>query len=537
MPKHILRLNDPKNAQAILKAVETLEFLGRAPQSCVTDSQGRVVFAERRGVRLSPGTFSSPSGDVFYRLFHDMREEIDSSAGSGGDLGLLLACSLYRQCLRLMTGGENPVVLCGELAKWKTRIVERLRERILPFPDQDWHPWAKALLDAQCDDTELKRCIMEAVADLGTDGFIRVETSYSAQCEYRNTQGHSFARGYMSDRMATDSNTRECILKNPLIVVSERPISLVDDLLYFMEECGRKGRPLLLIVEHVETKPLQVLLFNQEKGSFRSAAVWAPRYGTERKLFLSDIAAVAGATVIAGDVIDIGPVVDGRRDWIFGSADKVVVEKSRTTIYGGGGDQKEVRHRALHLRGEYDRAAAGDERDFIAERLTFLEGGAGKITVGGVPSQAASREQTARRLLTVLRDARKHGVTPDAADTLCLISQEMERAYSLLPLRKEVCDALEAPLQAKAHRTGLLNAGMEIVRVKESGDNSEFDFANGGVLDSANALLLAVDKAFSLVPLLLRTEYLVADTPGSVPTPISSLKKSLSHAEKPLFEE
>ena len=518
MRKQIYKVKNMGTMQTIHDALEILKRISLNAVGCVMDRNGKPSFTDNIIFESYDEFFKHPLADTYYKTIIKTVREINDEAGEYGNEALILICSMLEECIRFMAVGINQFEIFASIKRLRNELINELGKHIRSFNEDD-KDIIKCLLENV--DKELGDCIIAAFEDIGYKGFIQFGDSNTYETIYKCIEGHCFERGFMSAEMATDANKRECILRNPLIVITERPIIHVEEMVFFITKAAESKRPLLLIAEHIEDKPLRVMLYNKKIGKFESAAIQAPKYGTERKLFLSDIAMIVGATVITPDIIDLSDSIKGQNDWMFGSAAKVDITKERTVIYNGAGDKNKLDIRCQNLKNEMLSQKDEKNKEFIYDRVTLLSGKVGKIYLGGMQAEADAKKKKAERMVTYAREAVHSGIMIDASYALFHASNKIaSRGGREDQIYKSLCKVLAAPLHAKLYKTGLSPETImgELTKMSDSGgydtEKGVFveDMFKQGCIGSAGSLIMAVEKSMSLIGLLSSAEFLVIET-------------------------
>lgn len=508
-------LTSMQSLGVILEAMERMEGLLAYPTGCVAGKAG-VGFTYSLLSESEAFTKMEPAG-CYERLILKLARDLEIRHGEGGEIGAIIACNLLRESLPLLAAGVNGADLHRELDTLRTRILFLLEEETVPLVSEEGN-YQEGLIQTLTNDPALGDCISKAFQDVGHGGLIQFEVANSFECEYSFLGGAAFEKGFMSRAMANDKYGIEAVLENPLIVVTERPIVLTGDLISFMSRAIEQERPLLLIAEHVEDTPLQLMLVNKAQGGFQSVAIQAPKFGTERKVFLRDIAMLTGGAVISSETGDLGDAVESDILWQAGGAKRVVVTKERTIFYDAYGDEKEIKRRLLNARREYDTESDAKRRAFLMERITFLSGRIGQIRVSGLRDEAGAKIKLAERVVAAVRDAAVNGVVAGGGFALVRVASQISDAGCKY-LCKGVCRAIEAPARVWLQR---LESAPEVVldAARSCGKYGGYDLVRrqwssnllkAGQVSSAEALRQAVAQAFSLVSMLISSEYLLSE--------------------------
>lgn len=517
MKKEIYTVKDLGTMQTIYDALDILNRINLYFVGCVSDHRGTIKFSENVVMDLDDHLFRNPIANTYYRIIIKTVREIDQEGGGYGQEALVLICSMLSECIRFIAAGVSQTEIIKNIEKLRSTLIQKIKEQSRPRDTIENDSIFNLLKEV---DEELGGLIVKAFEDVGYKGLIQINASNGSETTYECISGHSFERGFMSRYMATDDEGKECILSNPLIVVTERPVVSVDDIVYFMTAAAEQHRPLLLIAEHVEDKPLQVMLYNKKAGQFESAAIQAPKYGTERKLFLSDIAAIVGATVIGADTLELRDAIADQHRWMFGGAERVVINKERTVIYNGDVNKNKLILRCNNLLEEISTATDEKKKEFISDRIALLTGKIGRIYIGGMKAEADAKIRIAERMLVYAREAVHSGLIIEAPYALLHASNKIycegkKEDY----IYKALCRLLVAPLHAQLNKAKLVPE-IIIGGLNKKSENAGYDIKKKvyikdmfayGKIGSAGSLITAIDKALSTVSILTSIEHLVVE--------------------------
>lgn len=505
MIKEIIKTSKMDSIQRILDTCVVLERMCMCPVGCYYDEKGLPRYSSGLNFVTRSGFFEDPLADMFYKSMVGVAEDVEREDGCCGFEAMIMMSALMKRGIMLLTSGMKHRELIAELDQYRAQTRVLLQSQAAKHGD-DMIP---ELLRRT--DSELGDCLVQAIDEVGLSGLIQFGESGIFSSKVEISAGHSFAKGFMTTAMSNESSGTKCVMHDPLIVVSERPIVLVEDLLYFVTQATKLGKPLVLIVEHVEDKPLQMMLFNNHSGQFSSVAVQAPKFGTERKIFLSDIASITGATVITADIMDLGDIVDNEQTWVFGGAKRVEIDKDKTVIFDGNGDAVELGKRLAAVR----REMGENKSDFLADREALLSGKIAKLYVGGTDSEAKSSIRRAEGMLRAARIAHETGVMADAPSALAYVAAMLPDAYS--GVGAMVAEALFAPLAARLVGNDMtMESARRMIRTlpieggydAETGKLYQQCFGNMK-LSAAGSVIDAADRAFSMAKMLLSSEYVV----------------------------
>jgi chaperonin GroEL len=461
--------------------------------------------------------------DKFENMGAQMVKEVASKtsdvAGDGTTTATILAQAVYREGSKLVAAGHNPMALKRGIEKAVATIVEELKK--LSKPTQDQKEIAQVGTISANNDETIGNIIAEAMNKVGKEGVITVEEAKSMETTLEVVEGMQFDRGYTSPYFVTDPERMEVVLEDPYILINEKKISSMKDLLPILEQIAKMGRPLLIIAEDVEGEALATLVVNKLRGTLRVCAVKAPGFGDRRKAMLQDIATLTGGQVISED---LGIKLESVTAKDLGTAKRITVDKDNTTIVDGGGTREAIEGRVKQLRAQIEETTSDYDREKLQERLAKLVGGVAVIKVGAA-TETEMKERKARveDALNATRAAVEEGVVPGGGVALlrCIpalanLKVEGEEAFGVSIVKR----ALEEPVRQIANNAG--HEGSVVVeRVKNEkaafGFNAETetyeDLTLAGVIDPTKVVRFALQNAASVASLLLTTEAMVAEKP------------------------
>jgi chaperonin GroEL len=469
--------------------------------------------------------------DRFANMGAQMVKEVASKtadvAGDGTTTATVLAQCIYREGIRLVAARHNPMDLKRGIDAAVAKVVESLKK--LSKPIKDPSEIAQIGIVSANGDKKIGNMLAEAVEKVGKEGVITIEENRTIDTVLEVVEGLQFDRGYISPYFVTDNERLECVLDNPFILVFEKKISSVKDLIPLLEQVARAGRPLLIVAEDVDGEALAALVVNKLRGTLSCCAVKAPGFGDRRKEMLKDLAAQTGAKAIMEDLglkLESLPLSD------LGSARRATIDADNTTILEGGGTKDAVAGRIKLIKKEMEETNSEYDKDKLQERLAKLAGGVAVIRVGAA-SDAEIKEKKARveDALHATRAAIEEGIVPGGGVALlrCLpdlasLTFDDDRRYGVGIIRR----ALEEPLRQIARNAGA-DASVVVSRVQEGqggfGYNAATevfeDLIKAGVIDPTKVVRAALQNAASVAGLILTTEALIAEHPEK-PAPSSS---------------
>jgi chaperonin GroEL len=465
--------------------------------------------------------------DRFENMGAQMVKEVASKtsdvAGDGTTTATLLAQGIYREGQKLVTAGSNPMELKRGIEMAVDVVVGALEKMSKPTKDQK--EIAQVGTISANNDTTIGNIIAEAMNKVGKEGVITVEEAKSMETSLEVVEGMQFDRGYLSPYFVTDAERMEAVLEDPYILLHEKKISNMKDLLPILEQIAKMGKPFLIIAEDVEGEALATLVINKLRGTLNACAVKAPGFGDRRKSMLEDVAILTGGQVISED---LGMNLENITVDDLGHAKRIVIDKDNSTIIDGGGKKADLQGRVKQIRTQIDETTSDYDREKLQERLAKLIGGVAVINVGAA-TETEMKEKKARveDALNATRAAVEEGIVPGggvallrAVPVLEKLDVEGDAAQGVNIVKR----ALEDPLRQIANNAGLEGAVVvEHVKSKKGpiGLNAETgeyeDLLAAGVIDPTKVTRFALQNAASVSALLLTTEATVAEAPQETP--------------------
>jgi chaperonin GroEL len=462
--------------------------------------------------------------DMGAQMVKEVASKTSDIAGDGTTTATVLAHAIVREGLKNVTAGANPMGLKRGIDKAVDLVVEELKK--MSKSTKDKKEIAQVATIASNNDKTIGNLIAEAMEKVGKDGVITVEESKSAETVLDVVEGMQFDRGYLSPYFVTDPERMECVVEDALILIHEKKISVMKDMLPLLEQVARAGKPFLIIAEDVEGEALATLVVNKLRGTLHCAAVKAPGFGDRRKAMLEDISILTGGKAITED---LGIKLENIKLEDLGKAKKVVVDKDNTTIVEGAGKTAAIEGRIKQIRAQIEETTSDYDREKLQERLAKLAGGVA-VVKGGAATETAMKEKKARveDALNATRAAVEEGIVPGGGVALLRASTKIET----LKLEGDekvganiVRRALEEPIRQIVENAGL--EGSVIVekvkaeKVANRGFDAEsleyVDMIEAGIIDPTKVERVALQNAASVASLLLTTEALIADLPEEKP--------------------
>jgi chaperonin GroEL len=459
-----------------------------------------------------------PFENLGAKLIQQVASKTKDTAGDGTTTATVLAQAMVQEGLRNVAAGANPVELRRGMDKAVSRIVEQIGQRSQSVSGDAIRQVASV---SSGNDEEIGRMIAEAMDKVSADGVITVEESKSLATELEITEGMAFDRGYASPYFVTDQERRECVFDNPLLLITDRKISAVADLVPVLEAVSRSGRPLVILAEEIEGEALATLVVNKNRGVLQVAAVRAPGFGDRRKAMLQDIAVLTGAQVIAEDkalTLDKATLAD------LGQARRITITKDDTTILAEESRHGAVADRVAAIKRERDNTDSDYDREKLSERIAKLAGGVAGIQVEA-PTETELRNRKLRieDALNATRAAVEEGIVAGGGTLLLQLADDLSSLSASLTGDQRtgveiVGRALTAPVRQIAENAGA-NGSVVIEQIRTSGQGFNAltgrceDLVQAGIVDAAKVVRLALQDAVSIASLLITTECVIADKP------------------------
>ncbi|CAM4020175.1 MULTISPECIES: chaperonin GroEL [Geobacillus] len=459
-----------------------------------------------------------PFENMGAKLVAEVASKTNDIAGDGTTTATVLAQAMIREGLKNVAAGANPMGIRRGIEKAVAVAVEELKAISKPIKGKESIAQVAAISAA---DEEVGRLIAEAMERVGNDGVITLEESKGFTTELDVVEGMQFDRGYVSPYMITDTEKMEAVLENPYILITDKKVSSIQELLPVLEQVVQQGRPLLIIAEDVEGEALATLVVNKLRGTFNAVAVKAPGFGDRRKAMLEDIAILTGGEVISEE---LGRELKSTTIASLGRASKVVVTKETTTIVEGAGDSERIKARINQIRAQLEETTSEFDREKLQERLAKLAGGVAVIKVGAATeTELKERKLRIEDALNSTRAAVEEGIVAGGGTALmnvyskvAAIEAEGDEATGV----KIVLRAIEEPVRQIAQNAGL-EGSIIVERLKNEKPGIGFNAATGewvdmieaGIVDPTKVTRSALQNAASVAAMVLTTEAVVADKP------------------------
>jgi chaperonin GroEL len=524
MPKQLL-FNEEARA-ALLRGVNIMSHavkvtLGPKGRNVVIDKKYGSPTITKDGVTVAKEVaLKDPNNNVGAQMIKEVAAKTSDVAGDGTTTATVLAQAMFREGLKNVTAGANPMGLKRGIELAVEAVVEELKH--LSKPTKDKKEIAQVASVAANNDGTIGNLIAEAMEKVGKDGVITVEEAKATETTLDVVEGMQFDRGYLSPYFVTNAERMEVVLEDALVLIYEKKLSAMKDMLPLLEQVARAGQPLLIIAEDLEGEALATLVVNKLRGTLACCAVKAPGFGDRRKAMLEDVATVTGGKAITED---LGIKLENLKLDDLGRAKKVVVDKDNTTIIEGAGHTKGIEGRIKQLRAQIEETTSDYDREKLQERLAKLAGGVAVIKVGAA-TETEMKEKKARveDALNATRAAVEEGIVPGGGVALLRASEALE---SLKRSGDEgtgvsiVRRALEEPIRQIVQNAGL-EGSVVVAKVRaavpsthgfDAETNEYVDMIQAGIIDPTKVERVALQNAASIASLLLTTEALVTDVP------------------------
>ncbi|MBF0521586.1 MAG: chaperonin GroEL [Candidatus Omnitrophica bacterium] len=517
----------------ILRGVEQLAravkvTLGPKGRNVVLDKKFGSPTVTKDGVTVAKEVdLEDPFENMGAQMVKEVAEKTSDNAGDGTTTATVLAEAIYKEGLKNVTAGANPMALKRGIELAVEKVVAKIGKSAHPVNLKKTTEVEQVATIAANSDSVIGKKIAEAFEKVGKDGVITVEESKTIDTELKLVEGMQFDQGYLSPYFSTDMEKMECQLDNPFILLYEKKVSNIKDILPLLEQVAKAGAPLLIISEDVEGEALATLVVNNLRKTLSCAAVKAPGYGDRRKAMLEDIAVLTGGRAITED---LGLKLENLKLSDLGQAKKVKIDKDNTTIVEGKGKEDAIKARIKQITNQIESTDSSYDKEKLQERLAKLSGGVAIINVGAA-TETEMKEKKARveDALHATRAAVEEGIVPgggvallraiDEVDSLKLKGDEKTGA-------EIVKRALEAPVRQLAQNAGL-EGSVIVEQLKKEKENIGYDINKdqyvdmfeSGVIDPAKVTRTALQNAASIAALLLTTEALITDLPDKNPAP------------------
>lgn len=514
--------------KALLKGVDQLAdavkiTLGPKGRNVVLDKKYGAPNIVNDGVSIAREIeLKEPFENMGAQLVKEVATKTNDVAGDGTTTATLLAQSMIHEGMRNVAAGANPMVLKKGIEKAVDVLVGEIKKKAVSV---DTKAKIAQVASVSSADSTIGNLIADAMEKVGNDGVITVEDSKTMGTSLKVVEGMQFDRGYLSPYMVSDADKMECVMNDPYILITDKKIPVIQDIIQLLEKVVQAGKELLIIAEDVEGEALATLVVNRLRGTFKCAAVKAPGFGDRRKAMLEDIAVLTGGQVISEDM---GRKLDSASIEDLGTAHQVRITKDNTTIVGGAGDKAAIASRVEQIREQLKVATSQFDKDKLQERLAKMSGGVAVIEVGA----ATEVEMKDKRLriedaLNATRAAVEEGIVAGGGTTFVDIQKELDGIKAEGDVKTGiniVRHAVEAPIRQIASNAGMEGAIVaEKVKAAKVGigynaaEDKYEDMIAAGIVDPAKVTRSALQNAASIAALVLTTEAIVGDEPEDKP--------------------
>ncbi|WP_303855686.1 chaperonin GroEL [Allisonella histaminiformans] len=513
---------------ALLRGVDQLAnavkiTLGPKGRNVVLDKKYGAPNIVNDGVSIAREIeLEDPIENMGAQLVKEVATKTNDVAGDGTTTATLLAQSMIHEGMRNVAAGANPMVLKKGIEMAVNRLVEEIKKKSVPVKTKEAIAQVASISAA---DKTVGQLIADAMEKVGNDGVITVEDSKGMGTNLHVVEGMQFDRGYISPYMISDADKMECVMDDPLILITDKKINVLQDILPLLEKVVQSGKELLIIAEDVEGEALATLVVNRLRGALKCAAVKAPGFGDRRKAMLQDIACLTGATVISEDM---GRKLSSATPADLGSAHQVRITKDNTVIVGGAGDKALIAQRVSQIREQMANTTSQFDKDKLQERLAKLSGGVAVIEVGAATEvEMKDKKLRLEDALNATRAAVEEGIVAGGGTTLVNIQKSLDSLKAEGDVQTGinlVRHAIEAPVRQIADNAGVEGA-IVVEKIKEAKEGIGYNAAEdkyedmmaAGIVDPAKVTRSALQNAASIAALVLTTEAVVGEIPEKKP--------------------
>jgi chaperonin GroEL len=460
------------------------------------------------------------------QMVKEVASKTNDQAGDGTTTATVLAQAIYREGVKLVSAGHNPTALKRGIDKAVAAVVEELKSMSKPIKASS--EVAQVGTISANNDSEIGKMLADAMDKVGREGVITIEESKTAKTEVTVVEGMQFDRGYLSPYFVTNAERMEAVLENAFVLIYDKKIANMKDMIGVLEAVAKSGRPLLIIAEDVEGEALATLVVNKLRGTLQVAAVKAPGFGDRRKSMLEDIAILTNAKVISEDV---GRKLEQATQADLGVAKRVVIDKDNTTIIDGAGKKADIQARVAQIKAQVEETTSDYDKEKLKERLAKLSGGVAIVHVGA-PSEVEMKEKKARveDALNATRAAVEEGIVAGGGTALLRASSKLQKGafaeeeqFGVNIIRR----ACEEPIRQIAANAGL-DGAIVLDRVLQNKatnygynaySDAYTDLLKDGVIDPVKVVRCALENAASVSSLMLTTETMIAEAPKKESAP------------------
>jgi chaperonin GroEL len=528
MPKQLMF--DQEARAALLRGIDIMAeavkaTLGPKGRNVVIDKKFGSPTITKDGVTVAKEVeLKDHNENMGAQMLKEVASKTSDVAGDGTTTATVLAQAIFREGLKNVTAGANPMGLKRGIEQAVEKVVEDLKK--MSKTTKDKKEIAQVASIAANNDKTIGNLIAEAMEKVGKDGVITVEEAKAMETTLEVVEGMEFDRGYLSPYFVTDSERMEAVLEDAIILIHEKKISVMKDMLPLLEQVARAGKPFLIIAEEVEGEALATLVVNKLRGTLNCCAVKAPGFGDRRKAMLEDIAILTGGKAITED---LGIKLENIKLDDLGKAKKVVVDKDNTTIIEGAGKPKEIEGRIKQIRAQIEETTSDYDREKLQERLAKLAGGVAVIKVGSA-TETEMKEKKARveDALNATRAAVEEGIVPGggvallrAARALDNVKLSGDEATGASIVKRALEEPIRQIVENAGHEGSVVVEKVKAASSPSQGFDAEtneyVDMLQAGIIDPTKVERVALQNAASIASLLLTTEALVTDIPEKQP--------------------
>ncbi len=510
--------------RALERGVDTLAnavkvTLGPKGRNVVLDRKFGSPTITNDGVTIARDIdLKDPWENLGCQLVKEVAIKTNDVAGDGTTTATILAQAMIKEGLKNVAAGANPMIMRKGIEKAVEAAVEKIKEISKPVESKEAIAQVAAI---SADDQTIGLLISDAMEKVGRDGVITVEESQSVGTSLEVVEGMAFDRGYVSPYMITDTEKMVAVLDNPYVLITDKKISSIQEVLPILEKVVQTGKPMLLIAEDIEGEAMATLVVNKLRGTFTCVAVKAPAFGERRKAMLEDIAVLTNGQVVSED---IGAKMENITLDMLGRANKVVVKKDETIIVDGAGTVEAVKARIANIKGQYEESESEYDKEKLQERMAKLSGGVAIIKVGAATeTELKEKKHRIEDALAATKAAVEEGIVPGGGTaliniipTIAAIVADGDELTGVLLVKK----AMEEPLRQIAYNAGA-EGSVVVEKVKEAKEGTGYNALTGvyenmikaGIIDPAKVTRSAVQNAASIAAMLLTTEAVVTESP------------------------
>jgi chaperonin GroEL len=519
---------DTEARSALKKGVDKLAnavkvTLGPKGRNVVIDKKFGTPTVTKDGVTVAKEVeLEDPIENMGAQMVREVASKTSDVAGDGTTTATVLAQAIYAEGIKNVTAGANPMDLKRGIDLAVVKIVEGLKKLSKNIDKTSKTEIAQVGSISANNDFQIGELIADAMMKVGTDGVITVEEAKGTETTVDIVEGMQFDRGYLSPYFVTDADTMEAVLEDPYILIYDKKISTMKDLLPILEKIAQAGRTLLIIAEDLEGEALATLVVNKLRGTLKVAAVKAPGFGDRRKAMLEDIAVLTSGTVISEEK---GYKLENATVSYLGTAKKVVIDKDNTTLVEGAGKKEDIKKRVNEIKGQIEKTTSDYDKEKLQERLAKLSGGVAVLKIGAA-TEVEMKEKKARveDALHATRAAVEEGIVPGGGVALIRVASALDKVKGDNADQKIGVDiirkAIEAPLRQIVENAGI-EGSVVINKIKEGKDDYGFNaltetyenLIKAGVLDPTKVTRVALENAASVASMLLTTEAVICEKP------------------------